>query len=636
VIKVVHTACPLDCPDTCSIAATVEDGRVVSLDGDDRNPYTAGFICAKVRRLPRHVYGAQRVLHPAIRVGGTLRRASWDEALDLVATRLAEIRDRHGGEAILPFAYGGSNGALTDGTVDLRLFRRLGASELDRTACAMPTSVAAEGLYRKRPGVDLRDYIHAKLIVMWGMNPSASGIHHVPILKEAQRRGATLVVVDPRRIPVAKTADVHLAPRPGTDLVLALAVIRWLFEQGRADDAFLAQRATGVEQLRERAAPWDIPRAAAECGLPADAIESFARTFADASPAVIRCGWGIERNRNGGSACAAILALPAVAGKFGVRGGGYTMSNAKVFELDTEAIVNEPMPDVRHINMAQLGPVLTGDLDPPVHALFVYNCNPVMTMPDQQRVRQGLRRDDLFTVVFDQVMTDTADYADVVLPATTFVEHHDLKKSYGAPVLARIRPIVAPVGEARPNYAVFAELVERLGLRREGDLVDPDAIAAALCEDREDVTVRAPAPVVDPERIDLFPWPHLYTYKPDPSTRAYPLSLISPATSRTISSTFGQLVPGLAQLVIHPEDARQRGIADGTTVRVFNDLGEVVCPVRLSDAVRPGVVELPKGLWSRHTLNGNTANALAPTTLADLGGGAAYNDARVDVAPAAV
>ena len=500
----------------------------------------------------------------------------------------------------------------------------------------MPSSAAAKALYQGKPGVDLRDYVHAELIVIWGANPSASGIHHVPVLKEAQRRGAKLVVVDPRRIPLAKMADVHLAVKPGTDLVLALAVIRWLFEHGRADEAFLAARATGVEALRERAAPWDLQTAAAECGLPADAIESFARSFADASPAVVRCGWGIERNRNGGSACAAVLALPAVAGKFGVRGGGFTLSNSKVFSLNTEAVIAEPEPDVRHVNMAQLGPVLTGELelDPPVHALFVYNCNPVMTMPDQQRVRQGLRRDDLFTVVFDQVMTDTADYADVVLPATTFVEHHDLKKGYGAPIVARIRPLVEPVGEARPNYAVFAELIERLGLQRDGDLVEPDALAAALFDAEGDVTLRTEAPIIDPERVDLVPYPHLYKYQPDPGTRTYPLALISPATAKTISSTFGQLIPGLAHLVIHPDDARARDIEDGMTVRVFNELGEVLCPARLSDSVRPGVVELPKGLWSKHTLNGNTANALAPTTVADLGGGATYNDARVEVAPA--
>jgi anaerobic selenocysteine-containing dehydrogenase len=664
VTTVLRTACPLDCPDACSLVATVENDRLVALDGDERNPLTGGFICAKVRRLARHLYGEDRLLHPAIADGpkgsGRFRRASWNEALDLVAARLRAIRDRLGGEAILPFSYGGSNGALTEGTVDVRLFRRLGASALLRTACAMPSGRAAEGLYGRMPGVDLADYVHAQLVVLWGVNPSASGIHHVPVLQEAMRRGARLVVVDPRRTPLAGKADLHLRVKPGTDVVLALAVIRWLFANGRADEAFLREHATGVEPLRACAEPWTLDAAARQIGIDAADIETFARMFADASPAVVRMGWGLERNRNGGSACAAVLALPAVGGKFGVRGGGYTASNSRAFEWDLEPAINEPAPDVRRINMVQLGRVLVETRDPPVGALFVYNCNPLSTMPEQERVRRGLLRDDLFTVVFDQVMTDTARYADVLLPATAFVEHDDLKRGYGAAVVQLGRRVVAPHGEARSNPEVFADLIERLGLRRDDDPVGTrdlvDAIVASTSIDRQRFAEhglaereRGPVLFVDAfprtpsGKVHLFPpeldaearaagsGAGLYAFRPDPGTTQHPLALISPGTSRTVSSTFGQLVPAPARLAIHPHDAAARSIVDGTTVRVWNDEGEIVCPARVTDEVRPGVVELPKGLWARHTFNGLTANAVCPAAVADLGGGATYNDARVQV-----
>lgn len=307
----------------------------MALDGDARNPLTAGFICGKVRRMARHVHGDARLERPAVRVGekgeGRFRAVSWDDALERIAESIEQARARWGGEAILPFSYGGSNGLITEGSVDARLFHRLGASRLDRTVCAAPSGRAADGLYGRMPGVALEHYRHAALIVLWGCNPQASGIHLVPILKEARRRGARLVVVDPRRTGLAAGADMHLPVRPGTDVPVALAVIRWLFEEGRADLAFLDQHTTGWAELRARAATWTFERAAAESGVDAADLKRFAEVYADAAPAVIRCGWGQERNRNGGSATAAILALPAVAGKLGVRGGGFTMSNSRAF-----------------------------------------------------------------------------------------------------------------------------------------------------------------------------------------------------------------------------------------------------------------------------------------------------------------
>lgn len=665
----IQTACPLDCPDACSLVAQVRDGRLETLDGDHRNPVTDGFICAKVRRIGRAVYGKDRLTTPMLRVGdkgdGLFEPTDWDSALDLVARRLGETRDRFGGTSILPFSYGGSNGAVTEGVVDRRFFRRLGASELERTVCASATGAAHGGLYGSMVGVDYRDYEHADLIVVWGFNPSASGIHLVPVLKRAQARGAKLVVIDPRRTPMAKKADLHLPVRPGTDLALALGLVRWLFEHGHHDAAFLEAHTRGAQALRERAQAWTPEAVARETGLPRSKVLRFAELYRDATPAVIRCGWGLERNRNGGSAVAAVLALPAVAGKFGVRGGGFTMSNSKAFGLELESTINAPAPAVRSVNMNKLGLWLTSEIEPapqpPISALFVYDCNPAATMPDQTRVRRGLMREDLFTVVFEQVMNDTCKYADVILPATTFLEHHEVARGYGAAVLNRIKPAIAPVGRSRANARVFAALIERMGLAREGDITEPTELAEAIIEhadlddtnratlaQRDSATLAPGVQFVDQfpntadRRVDLFPAgldeearsvgsEGLYTYRPDPRTEDFPLTLLSPASHRTISSTFGQFLPAKASLLMHADDARARGITDGAEVRVFNALGEVRCRAATSSDLEPGVLELPKGLWERHTSNGYTSNALCPPTLTDLGQGATFNDARVQV-----
>lgn len=660
--RVLPSACPLDCPDACSLEVRVEDGRVVKLDGSRVNPVTQGYICAKVRRLPDLLYGEGRLLHPAVRVGskgeGRFERVSWDEALNLVAERMLESRDRWGGESVLPFSYGGSNGLLTQDTTDARLFYRFGSSRLARTVCAAATTRAASGLYGKMPGIAMPDYVHARLILVWGVNPSASGIHLVPILQEAQRRGARLVVVDPRRTPLAKKADLHLAPRPGTDVVLALALHRFLFEEGKADWEFLNAHTHGAETLRQRAQRWTFERASEVTGVPAADIERLARMYAESSPAAIRAGWGMERNRNGGSGVAAVLALPAVAGKFGVRGGGYTLSNSGAWTTDRASAIREPEPATRLINMNRLGQVLTEPLEPPVKVLFVYNCNPLATMPNQTQVRRGLEREDLFTVVFEQVWTDTARYADVVLPATVFLEHREASRGYGSMLSYRSEPVAAPAGEARPNYEVFADLGRRLGLSRPGEPETPAELEAALLGRQERILAEldrdgialpdagwAPVQFVDsfpltpdrkvhlvPEALDREAPLGLYGYQEDPATEAYPLALISPATNRTISSYLGHLYKERFPLEIHPDDAARRGIADGDEVRVWNDLGEVRVAARLTADMKPGVVLMPKGLWSHQTLSGTTPNALAPDTYTDLGAGACFNDARVEVA----
>jgi anaerobic selenocysteine-containing dehydrogenase len=658
---IIATVCPLDCPDSCSLDVTVQDGRITRVDGSSANPVTGGYICAKVRRFPERVYGADRVLYPAVRKGpkglARFERVPWDEALERIADRLRTARDTWGGESILPYSYGGSNGLLTQDTSDATLFRRLGASRLLRTVCAAATGAANGTLYGKMPSVTYEDFPEARLIVMWGANPQASGIHLVPYVREAQRRGARLVVIDPRTTGLARQADIHLAVRPGTDLPVALAIHRFLFEEGEADEAFLAEHTIGAERLREKARPWTFDRAAAEAGIDAARLREFAVLYASTSPALVRCGWGQERNRNGGSASMAILALPAVAGKFGVRGGGYAMSNTAAWDI-TPTWVSAPEPAARTINMNQLGRALT-ELDrPPVKALFVYNSNAAVTSPHQRRVLQGLEREDLFTVVFDQVMTDTARFADVLLPATTFMEGYDIARGYGPISLRLGRPVVEPAGESRSNAEVFGALLERLGLREAGDprgeleelLHVLSHLPGTLGDELRDSGAAAPPYAGRPiqfgnvfprtpdrkvhlfsERLDSEAPAGLYGYQPDPATAGYPLALISPASERTISSTLSELPRPQPRLLMHPDDAAVRRIEDGDLVRVFNSAGEVRCHVQIGVWIRPGAVSLPKGLWRRHTANGYTANVFAPDTLTDLGGGACFNDARVQV-----
>ncbi len=657
----VRTACPLDCPDSCTIDVTVEKGRIVKIDGGNANPATRNFICGKVRRFADRVYGEDRLLHPAIRKGrkgdGVFTRVTWDEALEHIAQRMVEIRDSTGAEAILPFCYGGSNGLLTQDTNDAVLFRGFGTSRLARTVCAAPTGAANQGLYGKMAGITYADYVHARLIVLWGVNPSASGIHLIPFVREAQKAGARLVVIDPRRTALAKQADLHLAPRPGTDLPVALSLHRYLFEGGHADTRFLEQHTTGAEQLRARANEWTIERAATVSGISAAALSEFAAMYVDATPALVRCGWGLERNRNGGSAAAAIMALPAVAGKFGVRGGGFSMSNSTAWGIKAAAWMNDtPEPSTRVVNMNHLGRALTEYNDPPVQMLFVYNCNPLATMPDQNRVLEGLKREDLFTVVFEQVFTDTTRYADVLLPATTFLENYDIAKSYGPISLQLVRPVIEPVGDARPNSEVFSDLASRLGIGEKEEEIEtlmriagrlPEQVSAELMQEGSATPPYGGAPI---QFVDVFPlttdgkvhlFPAeldadapagLYGYQPDPATEAFPLALISPASERTISSTMGELRERAAVLQMHPSDAEARHIGQDDPVRVFNERGEMHCPAGLNPDLPPGTVSLPKGVWRKSTFNGSTTNALVPDTLTDLGGGACFNDARVQVA----
>jgi anaerobic selenocysteine-containing dehydrogenase len=642
---------------------TVRGGRVVKIDGSTENHITDGYICAKVRRFPERVYGDDRLLYPAVRRGakgsGLFQRVSWDAALDLVASKMADARSGAGAETILPLCYGGSNGFLTQDYADAILFRRLGTSRLLRTVCAAPTGAANMGLYGKMASVSYEDYPDARMVIVWGVNPGVSGIHLMPFLKQARDNGAFLVVIDPRATTVARQADLHLAVRPGTDLAVALSIHRYLFEESQASQAFLDEHSRGASELREKAKPWTFERAAEESGITAGQLREVAERYARTSPALVKCGWGLERNRNGGSAAAAILALPAVAGKFGVRGGGYSMSNSASWGIERTWLADAE-PPTRAINMNKIGRILTEPEGAPVNVLFVYNCNPVAILPDQRRVIRGFEREDLFTVVFDQVLTDTAAYADVVLPATTFLEHYDFAKGYGPVTLQLGKPVIDTVGESRSNTDVFMDLARRLDLTTDGDPEDDlDAMLSVLAHLPEPVAddLRSnwkathppnggrPVQFVDvfpntPDRkVDLFPAAldkqapqGLYGYQADPGTAEFPLALISPASDRTISSTLGELPRPEVQLEMNPADADARSIEDGDKIRVFNPLGEMHITAKLTHLVRPGTVSMPKGVWRRHTGNGYTSNALAPDSLSDLGGGACFNDARVDVA----
>jgi anaerobic selenocysteine-containing dehydrogenase len=673
-----HTVCPLDCPDRCSLEVDVHEGRVTAVRGSRVNPVTDGYICAKVRQFPQRVYSPERLLYPMRRIGrkgeGRFERISWDTALEEISRRLMDVRRTHGGEAILPYCYGGSNGLISQGTSDERMFRKLRASRLDRTVCAAPTTAAAQALYGGMASVDYPDFAAARFIIIWGANPKHSHIHLMPYLKAAREAGARIALIDPRKVMEEPWIDIHLPVYPGSDGAVALAMIGHLDRIGKVDRAFLQDHTLGGEVLLERAREWPLERAAALARVSPLDIAAVAEAYAEADPALVRCGWGLERTRNAESSVAAVLALPAVAGKFGRKGGGYTMSTSAVYAVDEERIIGVPEPNTRLINMVRVGRALVEKTTPPIKALFVYNSNLLVTTPDQNRVRQGLSRGDLFTVVFEQVMTDTALYADILLPATTFLEHTELNTSYGNYSVMLGEPVIPPVGEARPNEPVFRELLERMGfaddvpggtalLERtleaiEGPLAGEDGRdhggstgrgAARLARLRRDRILKLEFAGGTPVQFhNVFPgtsdrkarlWPDdlgpdPYLVLDDPGVGNGPLALISPSTDRTISSTLGEFNFRSVRLEMHPEDAAARGLSDGERVRVHNDLGEVRIRLRLNPAVRPGVVYLPKGIWNRHTENGVASTALVPDTVSAVSGGACFNDARVEVSSA--
>ena len=691
------TTCVLDCPDSCTLTVEVapaDDGahgagdRVVRIGGAEDHPTTRGFICSKVAGFGGRLDHPDRILTPLRRVGakgeGRFEPVSWERAVAEIAERLTAVAEEYGPESILPCHYGGSNGVMSEGPVNTTFFARLGASKCGRTLCATSTKLMSTAMYGQMAGVAYQDYPEAEMILVWGANPRASGIHLMPFLREAKKRGAFLAVVDPRRTFSERDVDLHLPVRPGADLPLALGMIHRLEEVGKIDTEFLEAAATGWEPLLEAARAWPTGKAAAAAGIEEADLLRLADAYAESDPALLRCGWGLERNKNGARAVGAVLALPALAGKFahrrgsgemvmGVRAGGYTMSNSGVAGFD-EAAVAAPVPwTSRTLNMSRLGPLLAGvgddghPLDPPVKALFVFNCNPVATVPDQKAVMEGLAREDLFTVVHEQVDTETVPFADYVLPATTFLEHLDVKRGYGAYVVGGVVPVVEPRGEAKPNHELFALLGRELGFEdevfhqggeeifqatarafnlvgrggdaetmRRGEIQGYDFSTAARPEATNPVqfgNVFPPTPDgkihVTPEvlrRDGAEPWGWERV-----EDSGYPLALISPATSKTISSILGELDDKPLAVTLHPSEAQVRGLESGARVRVFNDLGEAHCVLRLSSRLRPGSAEIPKGAWLKNAANGRTSNALCPHHVDPISGNACYNDARVEI-----
>lgn len=658
-MAIINTTCTMDCPDTCALEVHVDDGRITAIRGGGDHPTTGGFICSKIARFGERVYHESRLLHPMRRTGpkgsASFVRITWEEAIATITKRFREIRDTFGGEAILPYQYSGSNGFLGQELVDELYFARLGASRLARTLCAAPTGEVAKGMYGKMPGVAPQDYARAKMIIVWGANPRASQIHLMPFIQTAGKRGAFVVTINPRN--EMNDAGLHLPVRPGTDLPVALAMINLIREKNGLDEAFLRDHAKNLEPLLEAAAQWTPERAAEEAGIRADDLRRLTQRYLEASPAVIRCGWGLERNRNGGQAVAAILAIPALAGKFGVRGGGYTMSNSGAVQLRKEKVIGKTGWTTRVVNMSRLADAVLGELDPPIRGLFVYNCNPVATVPNQNRVIEALAREDLFTVVSEQVMTDTCRYADILLPAVTFLEQREIKRGYGSYMIGGVQPVIEPRGEAKPNEEMFALLGRAMGFGDEvfewttRDLMEKVVENVDLPGPKLDLTLMVagatqfldfPAdgpvlfdtvtPLTEDGKIDLCPpclGPAPWTY--EKITDAWPLALISPANNKMISSTMGEFNYPELYLTLHPDDAASRGISAGDRVRAFNDLGEVICRAEISEKIRPGVASMPKGAWLESSENERTSNALCPDNVNLVGGGACFNDARIEV-----
>ena len=658
--QILPSVCIMDCPDTCSLDVEVQDGHITAIGPSQTNPLTSGFICSKIANFTKRIYSSDRLLHPMKRIGpkgeAQFEAISWEEACETISSRFQQIKNEFGGEAILPFYYGGSNGVLGQETVDRAFFYKLGASRLATTVCAAPTSAACQGMYGKMAGVAFEDYQHAKLIIIWGANPKASNIHLNPCLKKAKAAGATIAVVDPCLNFSKREHDLYLPVLPGTDLVVALSMIHYWHSNHLLDEAFLNQHAIRTDLLLEKAAKYDFGKASQISGVPAKDIEKLATLYAELNPAVIRIGWGLERNQNGGQAAAAILALPALMGKFGVRGGGYTLSNSSVAKIATNKMVSIPVPDTREINMNLLGNVLLHEQNPPVKGLFVYNCNPAATVPNQNAILKGLMREDLFTVVFDQIMTDTAQYADILLPAVTFLEQEEIKKSYGTFVLQYLAPVIARCGESKPNEEVFGMLGLAMGwketvfqdttedhLRRAAEAIRAPGGPFTIEQLRSKRLIQYDFPGPAPIQMETaLPWtqdgkinltPSVLgddPYEFRASSNHYPLTLISPASSKTISSMMGEYNLPELFATMNPSDAASRSLSDGMSVRVYNELGEVHCKLKVRNSIREGVVAIPKGAWRKSSRNRQTATALAPDTLGTAGG-ACFNDARVEV-----
>ena len=651
----VRTACPLDCPDACSLEVTLTLGRITKIDAapvdELSNPLTDGWICKKVKHHADRVYSSERIMTPLIRVGakgsGEFRPATWDEALDLVAEKIKSAVTSHGIDSVLPYLYNSSAPKLEANYLTPHLFARLGAPEILHTICAASYGAAWDQMFGEMLSIDTLDVVDAKLVVVWGANPAVSGTHLLPLLAKVQKSGGKLVVVDPRATGTASRADLHLAVRPGTDVVLAYALSNELVRTGKVATQFLDKNTTGSKEFLAAASKYTLEDASKICDVPIEQVREFFELIANTKPAVLRIGYGTERNRNGGSGVLAVLGLWLIAGHFGMNGSGILASASDGFAIDVQASWprNVDRPTRRTLNMNHVGRVLRAVPNSwPVSAkvFLVQGANPAVTAVDQVGMLAGLANEEIFTVVHDQVMTDTAKFADVVLPATTHFEVHDLVGSYGSYTAQVISPVIERVGESRTNNELAAGLATRLGFSADEFNGAPQFIADRIAEQKKhSLKLREVGTTVQFEDT----WPtfadkraRLYAAEselPLPQYRAadekYPLVLISPATSHTINSMFADTDPPRVAISMHPRDAAQRKLIDAKRVIVRNDVAEIEIDLVIDETLRPGVCFIPKGLWLRATQTGLTSNAFAPDELNDLASGACFNDARVEV-----
>jgi len=677
-MEIRHSVCALDCPDACSLLVHIENGRATRLRGDPAHPITRGFLCGKVAQYLEREYSPGRLLYPQKRTGpkgkGRFTRISWDEAIDTIARRLAAIAEEHGSESILPYSYAGTMGLLNNAGMDRRFFHRLGASRLDRTICSSTGGAAQNATLGLRYGTEPEQFRDAKLIIAWGANIHGTNVHLWPFIVEARRKGAKLVVIDPVKTRTAALADRHLTINPGSDLALALGLIHVIVGENLHDADYIARYANGFDELAQLARGYDPARVAALTGIPFEDIVQLAREYAGTRPAVIRLNHGVQRSERGGAAVRAITALPAITGSWKEAGGGMQLGTSQAFHFNTKAL---EMPELqerstlgreaRIVNMSELGKALT-ELDaPPVKAMVVYNSNPASIAPNQAKVLAGMRRDDLFTVVLEQFQTDTADYADILLPATTFLEHTDLYRAYGHYYLQLARPAIDPPGEARSNVEVFRDLALRMGFDDQCFRDSEDIMMRSLLGskhpfldgitlerlDREHsirLNVSEPGKPFLPFAEGGFGTPsgkcefgaETLDYAPpiesrlgDASLRArYPLELISSKNDDSMNSTFGNR-PGVdadtALLHLSHPDAVSRGIQSGDRVRVFNDRGSLLLRADVDGVVQPGVARAPAVRWNKYAEDSLNVNVLTSERLTDIGGGPTFYSCLVQV-----
>ncbi|MBN9204671.1 molybdopterin-containing oxidoreductase family protein [Methylibium petroleiphilum] len=667
----VRGACPHDCPDTCALRVTVRDGRAVKVQGDADHPTTHGALCAKVSRYPERTYHPERVLHPLRRVGpkgaGRFEQVGWAEALDAIATRLQAIAARDP-QAIVPYSYAGTMGLVQGESMAARFFHRLGASLLDRTICASAGGEALTASYGAKVGMHVEHFVEAKLILIWGSNSIASNLHFWTYAQAAKRAGAKLVCIDPRRSETADKCHQHLALLPGTDGALALGLMRELIVNDWLDHDYIDRHTEGWPALREKALAWTPERTAAVCGLDAEQVRGLASDYGSTRPTAIRLNYGMQRVHGGGNAVRLIATLPCLTGAWRHRAGGLLLSSSGWYPIDHGALQRPELLGARRprtINMSTIGDDLlresSAGFGPKIEALVVYNSNPVAVAPESPQVVRGFAREDLFTVVLEHFLTDTADHADFVLPATTQLEHLDVHRSYGHTSVLINEAAIAPLGEALPNTEIFRRLAARMGYDEPCFGDSDEAIArqafghhVRFDELREHGWVQLPlpeAPFADggfptPSgrcRIDAPGWgvpDHVPNHESAQSTpalaAAYPLAMISPPARNFLNSSFVNVkslrdIEGEPVLEIHPGDAAPRGIHDGALVRVFNERGQYWCKAVLSERARPGVVNGLGIWWRKLGVRGSNVNEVTHQKLTDLGRAPSFYDCLVEV-----